>query len=43
MFTRLLNNSTALTFVTKKMDQSKYLSGAQYSDNKNIRFKTPML
>ena len=29
--------------MTKKMDQSKYLSGGQYSDNKNIRFKTPML
>ena len=25
------------------MDRSKYLSVGQYSDNKNIRFKTPML
>ena len=30
-------------FVTSKWIELNYLSGGQYSVNKNIRFKTPML
>ena len=40
---KLLNNSTESLFVTKKWIKIIYLSGGQYSANKNIRFKTPML
>ena len=36
---KLLNNST----VAIKWNEVNNLSGGQYSVNKNIRFKTPML
>ena len=40
---KLLNDSTVSTFVTKKMDRSNDLSSGQYSVNKNIKLKTSML
>ena len=40
---KLLNNSTVSKFVTRKWIEVNDLSGSQYSVNKNIRFKTPML
>ena len=39
----LSNDSTESNFVTKKLIEVNHLSGAQYSDNNNIRFKTRML
>ena len=41
--TKLLNNSTVSKFVTSKRIEVNGLSNGQYSVNKNIRFKTPML
>ena len=38
-----VNNSTVSKFVTRKWIEVNDLSGSQYSVNKNIRFKTPML
>ena len=38
-----LNNSTVTKFVTRKWKEVNYLSGAQYSFNENIRFKTSKL
>ena len=35
---KLLNNSTVLTFVTRKWAKVNDLSGSQYSLHKNIRF-----
>ena len=40
---KLVNNSTVSKFVTRKWIEVNDLSGSQYSVNKNIRFKTPML
>ena len=40
---KLLNNSTVSKFVTRKWIEVNDLSGGQYSVNKNIRFKAPML
>ena len=40
---KLLNSSTVPKFQTKKWIEVNDLSGGQYSANKNIRFKTPML
>ena len=40
---KLLNDSTISKFVTKKWVEVNDLSGGQYSDNKNIKFKTSML
>ena len=40
---KLLSDSTASKFVTRKWVEVNYLSNGQYSVNKNIRFKTPML
>ena len=39
----LLNDSPVSKFVTRKWTEVNDLSGGQYSANKNIRFKTPML
>ena len=39
----LLNDSTVSNFLTKKWVKVNDLSSGQYSDNKNIRFKTSML
>ena len=39
----LLNDSTASMFVTRKWIEVNFLSNGQYSVNKNIRFKTPMV
>ena len=39
----LLNDSAVSKFVTRKWIEVKKLSGGQYSINKIIRFKTPML
>ena len=39
----LLNNSTVSKFVTRKWIEVNDLSDDQYSVDKNIRFKTPML
>ena len=41
--TKLLNNSSVSKFVTKNWIEVNYLSGSQYSVNKNIRFKTSIL
>ena len=41
--TKLLNHSTVSKFVTRKWIEVSDLPGSQYSVNKNIRFKTPML
>ena len=38
-----ISNPTVSLFVTKKWIKIIYLSGGQYSANKNIRFKAPML
>ena len=40
---KLLNNSTVSKFVTRKWIEVNDLSGSQYSVNKNLRLKTPML
>ena len=40
---KLLNNSTASKFVTKKWVEVNDLSSGQYSINKNIRFKNSIL
>ena len=40
---KLLNDSTVSKFVTRKWIEVNYLSGGQYSINKNIRFKISML
>ena len=40
---KLLNYSIVLKFVTRKWIKANDLSGNQYSANKNIRFKTPIL
>ena len=40
---RLLNDSTVSKLVTRKWIEVNDLPGGQYSVNKNIRFKTPML
>ena len=39
----LLKNSTVSKFAARKWIEVNNLSGSQYSVNKNIRFKTPML
>ena len=38
-----LNDSTISKFVTRKCVEVNDLSGGQYSVNKSIRFKTPMI
>ena len=40
---KLLNDSNVSKFVTRKWIEVNDLSGDQYSVNKNIRFKTPVL
>ena len=40
---KFLNNSTVSNFVARKWIEVNDLSGGQYSFNKNIRFKTPVL
>ena len=40
---KLLNDLTVSKFVTEKWVEVNHLSSSQYSANKNIRFKTPML
>ena len=40
---KLLNDSSVSKFVTRKWIQVNDLSGGQYSVNKNIRIKSPML
>ena len=40
---KLLKDSTASKFVTRKRIEVNDLSGNQYSANKNIRFKISML
>ena len=40
---KLLSNSTISKCVTRKWIEVNDLSGGQYSVNKNINFKTPML
>ena len=40
---KLLNNSTASKFKTRKWSEVNDLSGAQNSVDKNIRFKTPVV
>ena len=40
---KLLNDSTASKFLTKKWIEVNDLSSGQYSVNKNIRFKTSIL
>ena len=40
---KFLNDSTVSKFVTRKRIDVINLTGGQYSVNKNIRFKTPML
>ena len=40
---KLLNDSTVSKFVTRKWIEVKGLLGGQYSVDKNIRFKTPLL
>ena len=40
---KLLNDSTVSKFVTRKFIEVNELPGGQYSVNKNISFKTPML
>ena len=40
---RLLNESTVSKFVTTKWVEVNDLPSSQYSDNKNIRFKSSML
>ena len=40
---KLLNDLTVLKFVTKKWIEVYHLSSVQYSINKDVRFKNPML
>ena len=40
---KLLSDSTVSKFLTRKWTEVNDLSGGQYSANKNVRFKTPML
>ena len=40
---KLLNDSTVLTFVTRKQIKANNSSSDQYYSNKNKRFKPPML
>ena len=40
---KLLKDLTVSKFVTRKWIEKNDLSGGQYSINKKIRFKTPML
>ena len=40
---KLLNDSTVPKFLTRKWIEVNDLSGGQYSVDKNVRFKTPML
>ena len=40
---KLLNDSTVSRFVTRKRVKVSGLSNGQYSDNKNLRFKTAIL
>ena len=40
---KLLSNSTALKFVTRKRFKVNDLLGGQYSASKNVKFKTPVL
>ena len=40
---KLLNDSTVSKFMTRKWIEVNDLSKGQYSANKNIRFKTPIL
>ena len=40
---KLLNHPTVSKFLTRKWIEVNDLSSGQYSINKNIRFKTPML
>ena len=40
MLKKLLSDSTASKFVTRKWIEVNDLSGSQYSVNKNLRFKT---
>ena len=40
---KLSNDSTVSKFVMRKWTEVNNLPGGQYSNNKNIRFKTPML
>ena len=40
---KLINNSTLSKFLTRKWIEVNDLFGNQYSFNKNMRFKTPML
>ena len=40
---KLLNDLTVLKFVTKKWIEVYHSSSGQYSINKDVRFKNPML
>ena len=40
---KLLNNSTASKFMTRKWIEINYLSSGQYSVDKNTRFNIPVL
>ena len=40
---KLLNDSTAPKFVARKWIEVNYLSSGQYSVNKNVRLKTPII
>ena len=40
---KLLTDSNVSKFVTKKWIEVNYFSGSQYSVNKNITLKTPIL
>ena len=40
---KLLNDSTVSKYLTRKWIELNDLSNGQYSVNKNLRFKTPML
>ena len=41
--TKLLNDSTVSKFVTTRWIKGNYLLSSQYSVNKNVRFKIPVL
>ena len=43
IISKLLNDSTISKFLTRKCVEVNDLSGDQYSVNKSIRFKTPMI
>ena len=43
IISKLLNDTTVSKFLTKKLNGVNDLSGGQYSVNKDINFKTPML